>query len=73
MPTNEERMYVASRLREIVEEYDGKYHSLDASPFVNICHGLGIEFKIGNNDYVHCRDVMLRIADLIEPEVTDAD
>lgn len=73
MPTNEERRDIASRLRKIVAERDGKYHSLDASPFVNICSGLGIEFKIGNNDYVHCRDVMLRIADLIEPEVTDVD
>ena len=73
MPTNDERRKVAAKLRKIVKERDGIYNSLDASPFANICYGLGIEFKIGNNNYVHCRDVMLRIADLIEPEVKDAD
>ena len=73
MISNDERREVAARLRKTVEEKDGIYSSLDASPFANICYGLGIEFKIGNNDYVHCRDVMLRIADLIEPEVSDAD
>lgn len=71
MISSNERREIATRLRKIVKEKDGIYHSLDASPFANICYGLGIEFKIGNNDYVHCRDVMLRIADLIEPEVSD--
>lgn len=73
MPTNEERREVASNLRKMVEEKNGIYNALDASPFANICSGLLIEYKVGANDYVHCCDVMLRIADLIEQEVTDAD
>ena len=68
MPTNEERREVASNLRKMVEEKNGIYNALDASPFANICSGLLIEYKVGANDYVHCCDVMLRIADLIEPE-----
>lgn len=68
MPTNEERREIASNLRKMVEEKNGIYNALDASPFANICSGLLIEYKVGPNDYAHCCDVMLRIADLIEPE-----
>lgn len=68
MPTNEERRDVASNLRKMVDERNGIYNALDASPFANICSGLLIAYKVGANDYVHCCDVMLRIADLIEQE-----
>lgn len=68
MTTNEERREVAERLRKTVEEKNGIYNTLDASPFANICSGLLLEYKVGANDYIHCCDVMLRIADLIEPE-----
>lgn len=68
MISNDERREVASNLRKMVEEKNGIYNALDASPFANICSGLLIEYKVGANDYIHCCDVMLRIADLIEPE-----
>ncbi len=65
-PTDDERREVAARLCGLAES-DGPYHSLDASPFVNVCSGLGIEYMSGNQS-IHCSDVLLRIADLIDPE-----
>lgn len=66
MIDNDERRKVAARLRELAER-DGIHHSLDASPFFNICRGLGMKFVKGNNRYVHCFEVLLRIAELIDP------
>lgn len=67
MPSRE----VAARMRELAEK-DGPYHSLDASPYCNICAALRIEFDNGRC-LPHCVDVLRLLADMIDPDGGDVD
>ena len=57
---------VIERCVDMIRE-DGQYKSLNASPYLNICHALGIE--MGKWDLPDCADVLraiIRLAHMAE-------